>query len=822
MGKLTIFGAEAPGASAAALRHRNALTCAALALLCIHDAVWAQAAPSVAPANVSAAKNDKFLPLEVIVNGSRGGTWVFIERNGVIYAPKDAFEQWRVGLREDAQGFDHQGTMHFALAAVPGFSANIDSRSQTLVLTFAASAFAESRNPGSAYERTPPSPVLPSVYLNYDLNHVSNQTGTATSNSSLGAVLEAGVSTPIGVFNSTHLGRNLATSGPVYGSREWVRLDSTFTKDFPEHDLTLRIGDSITRPGLMGNAVYYGGISIGSNYGLSPGRLLQPRPSVSGVSVAPSTVELYINNALRQTAQVPAGPFSIDNIDNISGGTNARLVVRDVLGRETVFDQSIFSSTQLLEEGLADWGIELGAIRQNYSVLSNDYGDGFLVGTYRAGVSKELTVEFRTEVSKNVKTLGVAGVAALPAGWLGKAGMTASISEAAGSSTGGTQGLLGLEYPGVEWAANFQAQVFSRHFHQLGDDVLASAAPKYQFFANVNRYFDEGRTSLGLSVAARQRWDGQRTGALTASYGLRVGKRGRLQFTANRALGHSGNASVGVTLILPLENDVNFMAGANARKNASDVYVGASHSPYNDGELGWRVQAGIRDESGGYVETGLYYPGQYGRVSVDVVAQQGNSVTRLGATGALVATGEGFFASQAIKQGFAVVSAPGLANIPIKVGGQLRGVTNADGKALITRLGQYQVNGVQLDANAVPVSADIDSIESVVVPSFKSGVLAAFNVKAGKSAVLIIKLADGSDAPAGASVQIDGQQSASKDEFFVGNRGMAYVSGLNETGRNVLTLKWKGQSCLLAFELPKAKADEVIKAGPLVCTGVQK
>jgi outer membrane usher protein len=97
-------------------------------------------------------------------------------------------------------------------------------------------------------------------------------------------------------------------------------------------------------------------------------------------------------------------------------------------------------------------------------------------------------------------------------------------------------------------------------------------------------------------------------------------------------------------------------------------------------------------------------------------------------------------------------------------------------------------------------------------------VLARFNVKAGKGAVLIIKLADGSDAPSGATVQMDGQT----DEFFVGNRGMAYVTGLSDAGRNVVTLKWKGQSCLLAFELPKTREDEVIKVGPLACTGVRK
>ncbi len=779
-----------------------------------------------APTSAPAMPRDRLRPVDVRVNGAPGGVWVLIERQGVWFAPKAALDQWRVTADSGAASVVHQGTPYLALSAVGGYSAQLDEGTQTLTLTFAASAFSATRSTGDAYARTPHSPVLPSVFFNYDLSYSANQRSGAPSIAQLSAVLDAGLSLPIGVLTSAHVGRNLATSGPSGTAREWVRLETTFSHDLPEHDLTWRLGDHITRPGLMGNSVYFGGFQIGSNHALSPGRLLQPRPSVSGVAAAPSTVELYINNALRQAGQVPAGPFTIENINSVSGSANARVVVRDVLGRETVFEQNVFSSTQLLDEGLADWSSELGALRENYSVRSNDYGDAFLAATYRRGVSKDMTWEGRVELSREVKTLAWAGVAALPGAWLGKWGWTGSMSEwgaaplappnAPANRRRGSQWLAGLEYASTRWNANVQLQAYSRHFRQLGDDG-ATPGQRQQFFAQVLRYLDDGETTLGFALASQSRWDSPRLTSFNASFGLRVGARGRLQWTASRVIGRAKSSALGFSFILPLGDDVTVLTGANAQKAGSEAYVSANHHPHNDGVWGWRVHAGGREQVGAYAEAGAYYPGQHGRVSADIAARERSTSVRLGATGALVASGEGLFASQPIRGSFAVVSAPGLPGIPIKVGGQVRGQTDTDGKALVTRLGQYQLNDLQLDVNAIPVSAEIDSVETRVVPSYKSGVLARFEVKPGRSAVLAIRLANGADAPLGATLRVDGRQ----EEFFVGNKGLGYVSGLSETSKNRVVLSWKGQSCTLEFLLPTPPPDHAIKTGPLVCEGVR-
>jgi outer membrane usher protein len=113
---------------------------------------------------------------------------------------------------------------------------------------------------------------------------------------------------------------------------------------------------------MWGRSFQLGGLQLGSNFGLKPGWSSQSVPTLSGTAAAPSTVELYINDALRQTQQVGAGPFTIDNLQAPAGAAEARIVVRDILGRETVVVRPFFTSTQLLRDGCATTSARPAAI----------------------------------------------------------------------------------------------------------------------------------------------------------------------------------------------------------------------------------------------------------------------------------------------------------------------------------------------------------------------------------------------------------------------------------------------------------------------------
>jgi outer membrane usher protein len=172
------------------------------------------------------------------------------------------------------------------------------------------------------------------------------------------------------VLTSSGLAQNLADERQL-PPRKFLRLETTFTRDFPEQNRTLRLGDTSTRAAMWGRDVYFGGFRLGTNFTLTPGFVSQPLPALTGLSAAPSTVELYVNDVLRQVSNVPTGPFAIDNLPVLTGNGEARLVVRDLLGRETVIVQSFFSSSQLLAQGLDDWSVEGGRVRRDHGGDSN-------------------------------------------------------------------------------------------------------------------------------------------------------------------------------------------------------------------------------------------------------------------------------------------------------------------------------------------------------------------------------------------------------------------------------------------------------------------
>ena len=214
---------------------------------------YAQNTRPDAPA--TAAVQDRIIPLEATVNGAKAGAWPFVERGGALYVSPEAIEEWRLSLPPGVQPIRVRGAEFFPLAVVPGFNARVNYTTLSVDLTFAPEAFSGTKLSLDTIAQQPkPSPVLPSVFANYDLSYQASTARGSRSSRDLGALLELGASNDWGVFTTSEVGRNL-TGGVPGQPREWLRLESTYTRNLPERNLTLRLGDSATRAGLWGRNV---------------------------------------------------------------------------------------------------------------------------------------------------------------------------------------------------------------------------------------------------------------------------------------------------------------------------------------------------------------------------------------------------------------------------------------------------------------------------------------------------------------------------------------------------------------------------------------
>ena len=124
-----------------------------------------------AEAPLATAPAERFMPLDAIINGAKGGTWPFVERSGLLYAPREALEEWRVQLHPGIQSIKLRGGEYLPLSAISGFSSKINFPNQTIELTFAPQVFAATKLSTELSARPKPSKVLPSLFFNYDLNY---------------------------------------------------------------------------------------------------------------------------------------------------------------------------------------------------------------------------------------------------------------------------------------------------------------------------------------------------------------------------------------------------------------------------------------------------------------------------------------------------------------------------------------------------------------------------------------------------------------------------------------------------------------------------
>lgn len=785
--------------------------CLALALLLAASAVGAQTQPPAAALQAGTGAPERLIPLEVTVNGSKSGTWPLLERLGALYAPRDAFEEWRVQVGASAQAVSFRGTQYLPLSAIPGYSAKINLGNQSIELNFSPQAFAATRLTTEISKKPVLSPVLPSLFVNYDINYATTASRGFSAPKDLGILSEIGFSNAWGVLTSSHIGRNLISDPALGTPRSWLRLETTFTKDLPETNRTLRLGDTSTRAGMWGRSVYFGGVQWGSNYALTPGFISQPSPALSGISSAPSTVELYVNDVLRQVSTVPTGPFAIDNIPALTGSGSARLVVRDLLGRETVITQPFFNSSQLLANGLNDWSVEAGLLRLDLGTASGRYGDGFTSGTWRYGLNNNMTLEGRAELTRQNKVLGGGLVVGLPLQILGKSALVASREQSRGA---GYHWILAMERQSLRSGVYLEAQGSSINFRQLGQS--ASALPtKLQVAGNAS-FTTENIGSFGFGFASLSRFDAARVFSISANYAVKVGVNSSLSVTASRALAGANGTSMGVTLVVPLENNKTMTASFTQRSGQQDYYVTAAQNPGFNESLGWRTLAG-QQQGSARAEGGLYYTGRYGRVSGDLSTSSSQTALRLGTTGGLVLADGHLFATRRVDDSFAVAEVAGYGDVGIGLGSNILTRTDASGIALIPRMLAYQNNFIRLDPSDLPISAEIDSIEQVVVPAWRSAVKVVFPVRTGRAALIKITFDDGEPAPAGAVVQIEGDP----QEFYVARRGEAFVTGLQQPV-NRLRLTWDDKQCQISVTLPPQSPDEIVRLGPFLCKGVAR
>ena len=132
-----------------------------------------------------------------------------------------------------------------------------------------------------------------------------------------------------------------------------------------------------------------------------------------------STVEVYVNGVLSERLELRAGNYSLEDFPAAQGVNDVQLRIEDDLGRFIERDFSFFSNSQLLAEGLLDFGFAAGVPR-SVSDTGFDYGGSIVASGYvNYGLSDRITLGFNAQTRSNRVQLGSEAVFGTPIGAIG-------------------------------------------------------------------------------------------------------------------------------------------------------------------------------------------------------------------------------------------------------------------------------------------------------------------------------------------------------------------------------------------------------------------
>lgn len=765
---------------------------------------------------------DLDLYLDVTLNQTSSGLVNFVYREDQLWANADVLQQLGFIIPPDS-------TEPIPLNSLPNLKIDYNARRQTLSLIAPLTLLnldTTVRNTRSNHRLQPT--ASPGMLLNYNI--YGNQTHNSAKN--LSAFTELRAFNSLGVLSSTALTTAThsaySNGNSSNNDKDWdgrtVRLDTSWSKSFPDKLVTVRAGDILTGALSWTRSTRLGGLQLGTNFDLQPYRATTPLPSFFGSATLPSAVELYVNGLKQYSGDVPTGPFELQTAPSFSGAGNAQLVVTDALGQSTTLEFSLYDAHRLLQPGLSDWSVELGAVRENYGNKSFDYGNNIAgSGTWRYGVSNRFTVETHAEATKGLINAGVGGT------WLlGRTGgiLFASLAGSESQGKDGVQYSTSYSWNNSRFNIGASATGTKGDYRDVGSQYGSAPARRSEQIST--GYSTQSLGSFGMSYNQVSLAEQETTQFASAYWSKSFGRRLSLSANLNQDLNDSANSSASIGASFSLARNIS-MNSSMQHTDERDVFVSdISHSAPNSGGINWRAQArhiidnsldsnsNRSDSNDGLAE--LSYLGRYGRVQAGVSVNDDSYATYAIGTGSLVMMGGGIFPTRQINSGFAVVSTNGIANVPVLLQNSPIGTTNSRGLLLVSPLNAYQSNKIGIDPMDLPADLRIDKVNIDATPTDRAGTLVNFVITPVRSASVILVDSDNEPLPLGS--QVRQLTNTAVPSTIIGFDGQVYLDTLDE--HNVLEIiNPSGEICNVSFDYQK-QSDEIPLLGPLICQKVKK
>jgi len=626
-----------------------------------------------------------------------------------------------------------------------------------------------------------------SAFLNYGVNW--NRVGGVYGS------LEAGLSIgPALAQNTVSWDRRggfvRGVSNVVFDDRKWMRRWT--------------LGDSLVGATVLGSGLLVGGVHVSREYSLDPYFIQFPTLRLSGTTLTPSMVEIYVNDHLVSREQVAPGSFNLTNVPMPSGSSDTRVVVRDAFGREQQILTPFYLTTTALAKGLQDYDYAVGYPRAGGTSANWNYGRLSALTRHRYGLSDRLTAGLAAEADSKTLVAGPTANIRLKAGEIDVA--------VSGSRAGGTNGAAlaaGYLFLGRPITFSLRGRAMTS-----GYSTLTLRQPE-------DRVRVEGSGSIGaqlgpwvavsLEHAFGKVYSGEFREQASVFATVAVGSRVNVLLTASRvrSAGHVGtNLYAGVSI--PMAARTSSGVSAHTGTNGSGVSADIQRSVPPGTGYGYRAQAALGNAS--QIDATVEAQGPFGHYAAGFGLLNGGQSPRASVTGGLVMIGGGVYPARSVTDSFALVRVPSVSGVRTYLNNQEVGRTNRQGDVLISHLLPNYANRIAISDQDVPIDRSVETVERSIAPPFRGGSLVLFRADQRQRLEGRVTVGIGGQTivPALGKMTVSvGSESLSSP---IGHNGEFYFENL-PAGRHQAVVLFGEITCQFELSVPAA-------AGPTLQLGV--
>lgn len=634
------------------------------------------------------------------------------------------------------------------------------------------------------------------LVLNYGLTFDSWKPREGEVDQNIAASFDARLFMPLGAL--TH---GFAFAEEQNGKLQYRRLDSYWRSSFPGRAVQVQVGDIATRGPGWSRPVRLGGLMVERNFGLRPDLVTLPLPGFEGSAALPSTVEVFADSIRTYSGDVPAGPFRIDDLPLSGGSGMARVIVRDVTGRETQMDLPFLVSEELLRRGTFDFAAAAGRPRLGIGTETDHYDQGtYGVATLRFGATDALTLLAHAEGGPGLAMAGLG--ATFRVAHLG----TVSMNMAQSKADHGDGRLIDLSTQLSFGKARFSGRVMATSGRftdiaaltadpELVDPDLSDFPLRSMQFSYSQPLSASFGSSASLFISDTDYAGDLRERSIGVSYSRQLWGDSSLTLTALDQRGFQDDSVIGAQFHMPLgtRRDVGALV-EHSRKGWRQYASASGRSKNGVPGWSWRLQADRTDGRTG-VQGNVARDGKLGRVEVAGSTLAGNSGLGLRLDGSVVVAGGGVFLSRHVDDAFAVVDA-GAPDVEVMAENRTVGRTGRSGKILVPDLRAYEDNMLTIDPANLPLDAAVGATSQKVRPAYHSGTKVDFGVLTSAQEALI-ELVDAQGRPleVGGKVLVNGVD----DDLLVGFDGEVFALGMQD--RNQIEVSYPdGRICTASID----------------------